>query len=303
MPLITPAAAWLNLVAKVGSIRRAAAQLNVSPSAVNRRILNLEAEYGAALFERLPRGLRLTAAGARLVAEIERWQHDHARVIEDLAQLRNEVRGRAAIGLMESFSRAVVSRLMTHMAERRFQASLDVCVGGTDQIVGLLVAGKLDLAICYAAPRQPEIQVLARVQSNPGIIVARGHPLAGRKSIRLADCAAYSFVLPDSSLSVRSILDTAFRRANIDPACVVTTNSIEIMKTLVREHRQITLLARPDVHPDLVDGELVHIPFADPSVRGSSLALIARRHVRLSPTALLVADNLKEQLLHLAGGR
>jgi hypothetical protein len=60
-------------------------------------------------------------------------------------------------------------------------------------------------------------------------------------------------------------------------------------------------LARPDVHPDLIDGELVHIPFADPSVRGSSLSLIARRHAGLSPAALLVADTLKEQLLHLAG--
>lgn len=301
MPLITPAASWLNLVAKVGSIRRAAALLNVSASAVNRRILNLEAEYGAALFDRLPRGLRLTAAGALLVAEIERWQHDHARAVEGLAQLRNLVRGHASIGLMESFSRTIVARLMTHMAERRFQASLDVSVGGTDQIVGLLVAGKLDLAICYAAPRQPEIQVLARAQSNPGVVVARGHPLAGRKSIRLTECASYSFVFPDASLSVRSILDKAFRQAGIRPAGVVTTNSIEIMKTLVREHLQIALLARPDVHADLIDGDLVHIPFADQSVRGSSLSLIARRNTRLSPAALLVADNLKAQLLDLAG--
>jgi DNA-binding transcriptional LysR family regulator len=301
VPLIAPAATWLNLVAKVGSIRRAAAQLNVSPSAVNRRILNLEAEYGAALFERLPRGLRLTPAGTRLVADIERWQHDHARAVEDLAQLGNLVRGRASIGLMESFSRAVVSRLMTHMAERRFQASLDICVGGTDHIVGRLVAGKLDLAICYAVPRHPEIQVLARAPSTPGIVVARGHPLANRKTIRLADCAGCSFVFPDASLTVRGILDAAFRRANIEPTGVVTTNSIEIMKTLVRDHQQVALLARPDVHPDLIDGDLVHIPFADASVRGSSLSLIARRHTSLSPAALLVADNLKEQLLHLAG--
>ena len=113
--------------------------------------------------------------------------------------------------------------------------------------------------------------------------------------------AGYSFVFPDASLSVRSILDKAFQRAGVEPTGVVTTNSIEIMKTLVREHQQIALLARPDVHSDLIDGELVHIPFADESVRGSSLSLIARRHTRLSPTALLVADNLKEQLLHLAG--
>lgn len=139
MPLISPAASWLSLVAKVGSIRRAAAQLNVSPSAVNRQILKLEAEYGAELFERLPRGLRLTAAGELLVSEIDRWQHDHARALKSLAELQSPLRGHASIGLMESFGRAVVSRLMTRLGERRVQVSLDVVVGGTEQIVGLLV--------------------------------------------------------------------------------------------------------------------------------------------------------------------
>lgn len=301
MPLISPAASWLSLVAKVGSIRRAAARLNVSPSAVNRQILKLEAEYGAELFERLPRGLRLTAAGRILVADIERWQHDHARTLQGLAELRSPARGHAAIGLMESFGPAVVSRLMTHMAERHLQVALDVFIGGTEQIVGLLANRKLDLAICYAVPRQPDIQVLARVRSNPGIVVARDHPLANRKSIRLVDCAKHSFVFPDRSLTSRGILEKALRRANVHPPGIVTTNSIDVMKTLVREHRQIALLALPDVHSDLVEGELVHIPFADRHVRGSSLSLIAHRHVSLSPAATMLADHLKSQLQRLPG--
>lgn len=301
MPLISPAASWLSLVAKVGSIRRAAARLNVSPSAVNRQILKLEAEYGAELFERLPRGLRLTAAGRILVADVERWQHDHARTLQSLAELRSPARGRVAIGLMESFGPAVVSRLMTHMAEHRFQVALDVVIGGTEQIVGLLAARKLDLAICYAVPRQPDIQVLGRVRSNPGIVVARDHPLANRKSIRLVDCARHSFVFPDGSLTSRGILEKALRRSNIHPPGIVTTNSIEVMKTLVREQRQIALLALPDVHSGLADGELVYIPFADGHVRGSSLSLIAHRHVRLSPAATMLADHLKSQLQRLPG--
>ena len=54
---------YVDEVARAGSIRRAAERLNVTASAVNRRIMDLEEELDAELFERRPRGVRLTAAG------------------------------------------------------------------------------------------------------------------------------------------------------------------------------------------------------------------------------------------------
>ncbi|MEJ0071623.1 MAG: LysR family transcriptional regulator [Pseudomonadota bacterium] len=54
---------YFDAVRRAGSIRAAARQLNVASSAVNRQILNLEAEIGTTLFSRLSAGLKLTAAG------------------------------------------------------------------------------------------------------------------------------------------------------------------------------------------------------------------------------------------------
>jgi DNA-binding transcriptional LysR family regulator len=54
---------YVDEVARTGSIRKAADHLNITASAVNRRIMDLEEELGAQLFERRPRGVRLTAAG------------------------------------------------------------------------------------------------------------------------------------------------------------------------------------------------------------------------------------------------
>ena len=50
---------YVDEVARSGSIRKAADQLNVTASAVNRRIMDLEEELGARLFERRPRGVRV----------------------------------------------------------------------------------------------------------------------------------------------------------------------------------------------------------------------------------------------------
>ena len=131
--------------------------------------------------------------------------------------------------------------------------------------------------------------------------MSRSHPLAGRKSIRLADCANYSFVFADATLTSRRIFDKAFRRSNARADGIVTTNSIDVMKTLVREHQQVAFLARADVHADLIDGELVHVPITDRHVRSANLSLIARRHTLLSPVAALLAEHLKEQLQQLPG--
>ncbi len=54
---------YVDEVARAGSIRKAAERLNVTASAVNRRIADLEEELGAPLFDRRPRGVQLTAAG------------------------------------------------------------------------------------------------------------------------------------------------------------------------------------------------------------------------------------------------
>lgn len=53
-------------VARCGSLRRAAEQLHISASAINRQILQAEEAFGTPLFERLPEGLRMTTAGELL---------------------------------------------------------------------------------------------------------------------------------------------------------------------------------------------------------------------------------------------
>jgi DNA-binding transcriptional LysR family regulator len=300
MPLISSSAILLNAVAKAGSIRGAAAKQNISASALNRQILNLEEEYGAKLFERLPRGVRLTSAGEVLVADVRRWLQDQEKSRRHLSELRGDIRGHTAIGLMESMSEYTVSCLMTFMRERRSAISLDVQVGGTEILINRLLAGTLDLVICYAAPNLPELSIVKLVEPAPGIIVGRDHPLAGRKSIRLGECAEYSFVMPDVSLSIREMLDRSLERLKFSPRHIVTTNSIKLMKMLVRDHGQIAILGLADVQLDAsADSGIVYIPFADKAPLGSRLSLVALRHARMDPVTALVADRLTTMLADL----
>src|SRR5262245_64600945 len=81
--------------ARAGSIRKAAERLNVTASAVNRRIMDLEEELDAELFERRPRGVRLTAAGEMFLRYVRAQSADVERMrsqIEDLKVRRGVVR-------------------------------------------------------------------------------------------------------------------------------------------------------------------------------------------------------------------
>jgi len=85
---------YVDEVARAGSIRRAAERLNVTASAVNRRIMDLEEELDTELFERRPRGVRLTAAGETFLRYVRAQSADVERMrsqIEDLKGLRRGV--------------------------------------------------------------------------------------------------------------------------------------------------------------------------------------------------------------------
>ncbi len=75
---------YMDEVARTGSIRGAAARLNVTPSALNRRIMDLEEELGLKLLERRARGVSLTAAGEVFVSYIREQLNDADRMRSQL---------------------------------------------------------------------------------------------------------------------------------------------------------------------------------------------------------------------------
>ena len=87
---------YIDEVARLGSIRAAGERLNVAPSAINKHVLQLEEAIGEPLFERLPRGLRLTPAGEILLAHVRRTIKEYSQVEAEIRRFMQ--RGNAASG-------------------------------------------------------------------------------------------------------------------------------------------------------------------------------------------------------------
>jgi DNA-binding transcriptional LysR family regulator len=79
---------YVDEIARSSSIRKAAEHLNLTASALNRRVMDIEEELGTLLFERRPRGVRLTSAGELFIDLARRQLSDTERMRSQIEELR-----------------------------------------------------------------------------------------------------------------------------------------------------------------------------------------------------------------------
>ena len=295
MPLITQAARVLEMVARYGSIRRAAERVNSAPSAVNRQILNLEAELGTQLFERLPRGMRLTEAGKIIVERVREWQRDNQRTLASVVHLKGSGGRQVRIGLMECLAAEFLPRTFSELQVCHSGASLHAIVGGTAEITGRLMANEIDLAVTFNAPHDIGLKIMHEVRTERGAVMRPDHPLASRREVHLDDVFEYPLILFDNTLTSGPIVEDMLERSRRPPIRAVVTNSVTILKAMVTEGAGISILAPIDVFSEVRARSLCFRP-----LRGArmfdSLSVAARDAKALNPTtrdfARIIASTL-----------
>ncbi len=129
---------YVDAVARYGSIRKAADALNVASSALNRQILDLEMDLGAALFERLPRGVRVTSAGEAFLVYARLVISELKAVESRIEQLRGLVHGQVSVAAAESVAGELLPSAITPFQTTHPYVRFHVRIGAPGELVGLL---------------------------------------------------------------------------------------------------------------------------------------------------------------------
>ncbi|MEU3401146.1 LysR substrate-binding domain-containing protein [Streptomyces filamentosus] len=198
-------------VARSGSFTSAARSLGYTQSAVSRQVRSLEEEWGAELFERLPRGVRLTEAGRVLLPHAEAVRDRLAAARAELTALRTLDGGTLRLGAFSSATAALVPRAQAAFRERHPGVVVTRVEGPSVKHLGLVAAGEEDLAVVSpAADAAPPPGVTLHHLLDEPMLVAleRGHPYAGRRDVRLAELAGEEWIVGNERLE-----DTLFRPA------------------------------------------------------------------------------------------
>src|SRR5258707_12341705 len=135
---------YLDEVARLGSIRKAAARLNGASSAINRQILALENELGAQIFERMPRRLRLTAMGEVLITHVRETLKGHQRVESHIEALKGLTRGEVTISTMNGLAAGPLPRFLSGILDAHPRLHIRLPVLPPDQMTNAVLTGEPD---------------------------------------------------------------------------------------------------------------------------------------------------------------
>ena len=180
-------------VASQGSFSAAARELGYTQSAVSRQVAIAEQAVGAVLFDRLPRGVRLTAPGVLLHRHIESILQRLDSAMLELTQAGETLHAQIAIGAFPTALGALVPRSMARVQHEHPTVTFTVREGGSEAQLRRLRARRVDLAvIATGGGLQYDLDGLAAepvLRGTALLAVAKTHPLADRGWINVADLA------------------------------------------------------------------------------------------------------------------
>lgn len=206
---------FIDAIARAGSIRRAAEQMAITPSALNRRLLGVEEELDAPLFERMPSGVRLSAAGELFLSHARRQMADMDRIRSQIEDMKGARRGHIAFGYDRSLVAAGFGGALQRYREAHEDVSFDVERATRDSILSGLMDYRFDLAGLIQAPSQPSLTSLATAPLTVSAVMRSGHPLAVKSSVTFNDLLNHPLILPPPG-SLRHLLDVGARRQDYD---------------------------------------------------------------------------------------
>lgn len=264
----------IEAVVRAGSIRRAAEDMNLTASALNRRIQNFEDEFGWQIFERLPRGMRLNPAGELLMQHIQSQRIDLTRVQSQVADLSGERRGHVSIACSQALLPYFLPLQIARYRDAHPGVTFSVNVRDRVEAERDLAAFRSDIALVFEPVHLVEFEVLHALVQPVHAILRRDGTLAKASRLKLTDCVQRPLVMPSPAYGVRHLLDLAARRRNLTLTPQVETESFELIRHYVLHEDAIGFQIPIGLQADADnDARITHRPLSERDVPPGQLLL------------------------------
>jgi DNA-binding transcriptional LysR family regulator len=285
-------------VARLGSMRAAARSLHLGQPALSARIVALEDELGARVFERTKRGVRLTLAGRALVPHAERALEAIDAGRSAVSQVEQGDDGELVIAAAGAINSSLVPELVARF--RRFHPGVHLYVhtGSAERIVELVAFGSAQLGLVResAPSRDPRLALTPLYEEWLMLTARPEHPFVAEGPIPLARLADATLVFYDRGSDDYEAARSLLKDGGVTPYGVIEVDSVDSARRLTERGLGVAFLPSTSAVPEIEAGRLAAIAVSDVTpVRRRVVAL-----ERAQPSTWAPVETMRKLLREVA---
>jgi DNA-binding transcriptional LysR family regulator len=218
-----------------GSIVGASTALHLTPSAVSRRIQNLEDALGVPLLDRQMRPLQPTRAGSETYS-FANPVLSSVRNLKTAVMLNGETSGDLRFGMSRALGDMTLVAPIRCVRSEFPKVRLQLFVQWSGALLDQLVGGALDAAVInLPEEKAPPSSLASELIATEAIVIVAGKSTKLSQPSTLEEIASHSWLLNPQSCGMRQILETAFRQRGLHLSCAVESEGYDLKFTLIAD--------------------------------------------------------------------
>jgi DNA-binding transcriptional LysR family regulator len=270
-------------VATDRSFSAAARRLHRTQPAISQAIRRLEEEVGEPLFDRSSKDGTLTASGQVLLKyaqQIINLRRDAKLAVKELKDLQ---RGKVTLGANEytvMYLLPVISVYRVRHPHIKIEVKRDLA----SRIPSEVLKRDVEIGIVSFRPNDPALQTLAVATDELSLIVAPGHPLAGKKIVSVRELGVESFIAHNVRSPYREKVVQTFEKHRTPLNISMELPTLEAIKRFVEQGMGVALVPRLAAQAEIERGQVVALTVREMRLE-RKLYLIYRKGAKLSHAA------------------
>jgi DNA-binding transcriptional LysR family regulator len=282
-------------VCEEGSFTRAAERENATQSGISQHVAAVERVLGVRLFDRSAAGVMPTPAGLRFYRRCVEAVGLLETGDEEARALAGQVTGDLRIGLMPTFTRAVLAPTLEDFVPQYPDVRLHIVEGYSGLLTDMVLADELDFAVVPAFEGRVGLKSRLLVRDREILISGSKSVLPPLAPIRLADCAPLKIVVPGRQNVRRRNLETYFDTHGVEIAALLEMDAMIGTLEFVSRSDWVTVLPSVISVNDIGKSEFVLNPIADPALHAEFVVVQPARRT-LSTQARLFLDRFEAEV-------
>jgi len=262
-------------VAEEQHLTRAAERLYTSQPAVSAQLKALEESLGVVLFDRTPKGMKLTPSGEKLLIEAQAALEAASRVMSQAKAIQGAVIGSLSVGVNSDFSFLRIPELLADVSERYPNMQLSFINGMSPDILLDIRKGKLDSGFFFGPSSTTDIHSIQLADIETAIVAPVGwsNKVIGAS---LEELASLPWVYTTDRCPFYHLIEALFSDLNVEPKKAVFVDNEDAIRELVKAGSGIALLRFDDAERAETEGWGVRWDADSPSL-SLSIAAQSRR--------------------------